>query len=92
MPAYCRCPCHQQTRGDALDAEQRGDAAGAAYFASESHLDIPPLVDLTSQLESLVSIGCRCGVNHCRLPLPKPKYMPPSPWNPEADGTGTPEG
>lgn len=57
------------------------------YFAGESQFSIPPLVDLFSQLESLVACQ-RCSANHVQLKAPPPKYKPPHPWKPDATGEG----
>lgn len=70
-----------------LAAEHRGESAAVAYFAGESHLDLPPLVDLFSQLESLVACS-RCSGNPVRLMTvpPKPRYLPSQQYDPTEDG------
>jgi hypothetical protein len=86
----CRCACHSEKLGDLHDAMQRDDRGAVAYYSTDDHLEIPPMVDLQSQLES--AIACtRCGPNHVPLKPPPPKYLPPRSWKPDADSTGNPE-
>lgn len=85
---FCRCPCHANLVGDLLDAEHRGDLAGIAYYATDDHMRLPPMVAVSDQVESLVASGCSCMTYHLvlrthrRLP-----FDPPRPYNPsQADG------
>lgn len=85
MAIWCRCPCHAHLVGDLHDAQQRGDLAAVAYFSTDDHLCLPPLVAVTDPLEILVALGCGCGKYHASLPMPRPPYKPPTKWHPSDD-------
>lgn len=85
----CRCQCHSTKLGDLHDALQREDRGAVAYYSTDDRYDIPPAVDLHSQLESWLASGCPCVTHHVALIPPKPRYLPPKHWDPtQADGNG----
>lgn len=88
MAAWCRCRCHNAPRANLHEAKQRGNDVAVEYWRHDPSLGVPPMVDLHSQLEALVAQGCGCMRFHVRLPLPRPKYLPPRSWNPN-DGEGS---
>lgn len=87
MGLWCRCACHSTKLGDLHDAMHRQNPSAVAYYSTDDRFDIPPLVDLFSQLESLVACSRCCG-HHVRLNAPPPKYKPPTNWTPDATGEG----
>jgi len=82
---WCRCPCHDERSANLREAEHRGNLAAVAYYATDDHLRLPPLADITSQLDTLVAIGCSCIAHHASLPMPRPPYKPPTNWTPGDD-------
>jgi hypothetical protein len=83
----CRCSCHSEKLGDLHDALQRDDRGAVAYYSTDDHLELPPMVDLFNQLESWLACA-RCGPNHVALKSPPPKYKPPTHWKPEPQSDG----